>query len=160
MAKKAKEQKLTTEELGEIQGLQQKMYALKVRLGDTVIEQKNTMAQIDSIQAQFKSKEVELIKIYGENAQINLQTGVVTPEAPADLKKKHNMARISDTNSYPNIVPDGEDYLILTDKTDALATKTATLNSISSFFASTSLQSTKVTLSTTQLLNLFPLQLL
>ena len=65
------------------------------------------------------------------------------------------MARISDTNSYPNIVPDGEDYLILTDKTDALATKTATLNSISSFFASTSLQSTKVTLSTTQLLNLF-----
>ena len=44
------------------------------------------------------------------------------------------MARISDTNSYPNIVPDGEDYLILTDKTDALATKTATLNSISSFF--------------------------
>ena len=87
MAKKAKEQKLTTEELGEIQGLQQKMYALKVRLVDTVIEQKNTMAQIDSIQAQFKSKEVELIKIYGENAQINLQTGVVTPEAPADLKK-------------------------------------------------------------------------
>jgi len=87
MAKKAKEQKLTTKELGEIQGLQQKMYALKVRLGDTVIEQKNTMAQIDSIQAQFKSKEVELIKIYGENAQINLQTGVVTPEAPADLKK-------------------------------------------------------------------------
>jgi|TARA_S200002703_G_scaffold113991_1_gene99476 hypothetical protein len=87
MAKKAKEQKLTTEELGEIQGLQQKMYALKVRLGDTVIEQKNTMAQIDLIQSQFKSKEVELIKIYGENAQINLQTGVVTPEAPADLKK-------------------------------------------------------------------------
>jgi hypothetical protein len=87
MAKKTKEQKLTTEELGEIQGLQQKMYALKVRLGDTVIEQKNTMAQIDIIQTQFKSKEVELIKIYGENAQINLQTGVVTPEAPADLKK-------------------------------------------------------------------------
>ena len=87
MAKKAKEQKLTTEELGEIQGLQQKMYALKVRLGDTVIEQKNTMAQIDLSQSQFKSKEVELIKIYGENAQINLQTGVVTPEAPADLKK-------------------------------------------------------------------------
>jgi hypothetical protein len=87
MAKKAKQQKLTTEELGEIQGLQQKMYALKVRLGDTVIEQKNTMAQIDLIQSQFKSKEVELIKIYGENAQINLQTGVVTPEAPADLKK-------------------------------------------------------------------------
>ena len=87
MAKKAKEQKLTTEELGEIQGLQQKMYALKVRLGDTVIEQKNTMAQIDLIQSQFKSKEVEIIKIYGENAQINLQTGVVTPEAPADLKK-------------------------------------------------------------------------
>ena len=87
MAKKAKEQKLTTEELGEIQGLQQKMYALKVRLGDTVIEQKNTMAQIDLIQSQLKSKEVELTKIYGENAQINLQTGVVTPEAPADLKK-------------------------------------------------------------------------
>jgi uncharacterized protein YnzC (UPF0291/DUF896 family) len=87
MAKKTKEQKLTTEELGEIQGLQQKMYALKVRLGDTVIEQKNTMAQIDIIQTEFKSKEVELIKIYGENAQINLQTGVVTPEAPADLKK-------------------------------------------------------------------------
>tara|TARA_B100000767_G_C19673417_1_gene496268 strand:- start:263 stop:529 length:267 start_codon:yes stop_codon:yes gene_type:complete len=87
MAKKAKEQKLTTEELGEIQGLQQKLYAMKVRLGDTVIEQKNTMAQIDNIQNEFKSKEVELIKIYGENAQINLQTGVVTPETPAELKK-------------------------------------------------------------------------
>ena len=87
MAKKAKEQKLTTEELGEIQGLQQKLYAMKVRLGDTVIEQRNTMAQIDNIQTEFKSKEVELIKIYGENAQINLQTGVVTPETPAELKK-------------------------------------------------------------------------
>jgi len=88
MAKKAKKQKLTTEELGEIQGLQQKMYAMKIRLGDTVIEQKNTMAQIDLIQNEFKSKEVELIKVYGENAQINLQTGEVTqPEASAELKK-------------------------------------------------------------------------
>jgi|TARA_R100000935_G_scaffold7611_1_gene16056 hypothetical protein len=88
MAKKTKKQKLTTVELGEIQGLQQKMYAMKVRLGDTVIEQKNTMAQIDLIQNEFKSKEVELIKVYGENAQINLQTGEVTqPEASAELKK-------------------------------------------------------------------------
>ena len=62
MGKKAKALKLTTEELGEIQGLQQKLYALKVRLGDTVIEQKNTMAQIDQVQSGFKAKEVELIK--------------------------------------------------------------------------------------------------
>ena len=86
MGKKAKALKLTTEELGEIQGLQQKLYALKVRLGDTVIEQKNTMAQIDQVQSGFKAKEVELVKVYGENAQINLQTGEVTK--PEDLENK------------------------------------------------------------------------
>ena len=65
------------------------------------------------------------------------------------------MAKISNTSAYPNITPDGEDYLILTDKENALATKTATLNNIASFFAATSLQSTTVALTTTQLLNLF-----
>ena len=44
------------------------------------------------------------------------------------------MAKISNTSAYPNITPDGEDYLILTDKENALATKTATLNSIATFF--------------------------
>jgi len=65
------------------------------------------------------------------------------------------MAKISNTSAYPNITPDGEDYLILTDKENALATKTATLNSIATFFTGTSLLQTSVTLSTTNLLNLF-----
>ena len=40
------------------------------------------------------------------------------------------MAKISDTTSYPNIAPVGDDYLILTDKDSALATKTVTVENL------------------------------
>jgi hypothetical protein len=40
------------------------------------------------------------------------------------------MAKISDTTSYPNIAPVGDDYLILTDKNSSLATKTVTVEDL------------------------------
>ena len=40
------------------------------------------------------------------------------------------MAKISDTTSYPNIAPVGDDYLILTDKDSSLATKTVTVEDL------------------------------
>ena len=40
------------------------------------------------------------------------------------------MAKISDTTSYPNIAPVGDDYLILTDKDSSLATKTVLVSAL------------------------------
>ncbi len=45
------------------------------------------------------------------------------------------MARISNTSAYPNIgTPVASDYLILTDKSDNLVTKTATLGDVQKLF--------------------------
>ncbi len=43
------------------------------------------------------------------------------------------MAKISDTTSYPNIAPVGDDYLILTDKDSSLATKTVLVSALATY---------------------------
>lgn len=64
------------------------------------------------------------------------------------------MARISNTSAYPNIgTPVVSDYLILTDKSDNLITKTATLGDVQSLFGIDTLV-TKVTVNNASLLTL------
>lgn len=64
------------------------------------------------------------------------------------------MARISNTSAYPNIgTPVVSDYLILTDKSDNLITKTATLGDVQTLFGIDTLV-TKVTVNSASLLTL------
>ena len=65
------------------------------------------------------------------------------------------MARISNTSAYPNIgTPVVSDYLILTDKSDNLITKTATLGDVQTLFGIDTLV-TKVTVNSASLLTSF-----
>ena len=43
------------------------------------------------------------------------------------------MAKISNTTAYPNITPQGSDYLVLTDSSDNNATKTVTVQALADF---------------------------
>lgn len=64
------------------------------------------------------------------------------------------MARISNTSAYPNIgTPVASDYLILTDKSDNLVTKTATLADVQKLFGLDTLVA-KVTVNSASLLTL------
>lgn len=64
------------------------------------------------------------------------------------------MARISNTSAYPNIgTPVASDYLILTDKSDNLVTKTATLGDVQKLFGLDTLVA-KVTVNSASLLTL------
>lgn len=62
------------------------------------------------------------------------------------------MAKISNTTSYPNVIPTANDYVVLTDVTDSDKTKTATVADFQLFFGITTVE---VTLTSTQLLNSF-----
>ena len=65
------------------------------------------------------------------------------------------MARISNTSAYPNIgTPVASDYLILTDKSDNLVTKTATLGDVQKLFGLDTLVA-KVTVNSASLLSSF-----
>jgi len=64
------------------------------------------------------------------------------------------MARISNTSAYPNIVtPITSDYLILTDESDNLMTKTCTLGDVQTLFGIDTLVA-KVTLNSASILTL------
>jgi hypothetical protein len=64
------------------------------------------------------------------------------------------MARISNTSAYPNLVnPVSSDYLILTDQSDQLLTKSCTLGDVQALFGVDTLI-TKVTVNSAALLNL------
>tara|TARA_R100001463_G_scaffold78559_1_gene132867 strand:- start:2352 stop:2612 length:261 start_codon:yes stop_codon:yes gene_type:complete len=82
--------KLSKEELANVQELQRKFLDVKIGLADSLIRQRELFKNLDSVQGDFQSVEVELTKVYGENAVINLQTGDVTdpPKEEAPLKKE------------------------------------------------------------------------
>lgn len=72
--------KLTNEELERIQGLVTSFNKLKISLGDTVIQQNKLMSEIDEMKIEYAKEEKKLIKKYGEDAVINVQTGEIKKE--------------------------------------------------------------------------------
>jgi hypothetical protein len=72
--------KLTNEELERIQGLVTSFNKLKISLGDTVIQQNKLMSEIDEMKIEYTKEEKKLIKKYGEDAVINVQTGEIKKE--------------------------------------------------------------------------------
>ena len=69
--------KLTKKELERIQELVNSFNKLKISLGDTVIQQNALMSDISEMKAEYALEEQKLIKKYGEDAVINIQTGEI-----------------------------------------------------------------------------------
>jgi len=70
--------KLTSEELGNLQELNNSFTQSKISLGDLELQKENIIGNIKQIKSKFVELEKELIKKYGEESVINLQTGEVT----------------------------------------------------------------------------------
>lgn len=73
-------QNLTTEELERIQGLVTSFNKLKISLGETVIQQNRLMAEVSDMKIEYAKEEERLVKKYGEDAVINIQTGEIKKE--------------------------------------------------------------------------------
>ena len=72
--------KLTKKELERIQELVNSFNKLKISLGDTVIQQNSLMSEISEMKAEYSLEEQKLMKKYGEDAVINIQTGEIKKE--------------------------------------------------------------------------------
>ncbi len=72
--------KLTKKELERIQELVNSFNKLKISLGDTIIQQNALMSDISEMKAEYALEEQKLIKKYGEDAVINIQTGEIKKE--------------------------------------------------------------------------------
>jgi len=70
--------KLTSEELSKLQELNNSFTQSKISLGDLELQKENIIGKIKQIKSKFVELEKELIKKYGEESVINLQTGEVT----------------------------------------------------------------------------------
>tara|TARA_R110000744_G_scaffold354726_3_gene461141 strand:+ start:36 stop:338 length:303 start_codon:yes stop_codon:yes gene_type:complete len=100
MAEQEKTEKVTTEELGHLQTLSQNFNSTKIAIANAAIalnkatsDQQTEIDKLAVIQTEFADVEKELMKNYGENANINLQTGEVThpevkPEVKAEVAEK------------------------------------------------------------------------
>ncbi len=70
--------KLTQEELTNLQELNNLFTQAKISLGDTELQKVTILSGIQKIKSDFATLENELIKKYGDQSVINLQTGEVT----------------------------------------------------------------------------------
>ena len=121
---------ITKKELERLQELNTKFGGLKNQLGDLALQKDVVLKEINTVRTDFTSLEKKLIKKYGEDSVINLQTGEIK-------EKEQKMAKISNTLAYPNQVPiNPEDYLIGTDALSnpiELQTKTFTIAGLADY---------------------------
>jgi|TARA_R110000744_G_C19249653_1_gene550141 hypothetical protein len=71
-------QKLSKDELSKLQELNNAFTQAKISLGDAEIQKVGILTSIQEIKKEFSALENELIKNYGDQSVINLQTGEVT----------------------------------------------------------------------------------
>lgn len=71
---------LTQEELTKIQDANTTFNKAKSALGNLEMDKFEILKQIEGLKREFSEMEMELIKKYGVNAVINMQTGEVTPK--------------------------------------------------------------------------------
>ncbi len=70
--------KLTKTELESINDLNKQFTQMKVQLGELEIQKEGLIQNVTMVRARFAQEEEKLIKKYGEDAVINLQTGEVS----------------------------------------------------------------------------------
>jgi hypothetical protein len=69
-----------------LQGLQNEFNAVKFEIADMEIKKSDLINKVGEIKAKFATEEKELIKEFGQNAIINLQTGEV--KQPEETEEK------------------------------------------------------------------------
>lgn len=70
--------KLDDNELSQIQELNSEFAKNKLAIGDLELQKRNVFERMDVIQEEFSKVEKKLMKKYGEDSVVNLQTGEVT----------------------------------------------------------------------------------
>ena len=75
---------LTPEELKNLQALNQEFTQVKLKLADSVYQQVLFTKDLDTIREKFSSVEKELSEKYGANSIIDLATGEVKENQPAE----------------------------------------------------------------------------
>ena len=70
---------LTTQELEDLQGSLKEFNKCKMQLGETVLQQQALISKMASLKELSSEQERELIKKYGEDSVINIETGEVKP---------------------------------------------------------------------------------
>ncbi len=70
--------KLTSEELSNLQELNNSFTQSKVKLGDLELQKTEVFVKVQQIKKSFAELEKKLIEKYGEQSVINLQTGEVS----------------------------------------------------------------------------------
>jgi len=73
---------LSKEQLELLQGLQNEFNQAKINIADTEIKKAALLTGLSEIQKKFSEQEQILMKEFGENAVINLQTGEVKDPEP------------------------------------------------------------------------------
>ena len=73
---------LSKEQLELLQGLQNEFNQAKINIADTEIQKAGLLVGLAEVQKKFAEQEQILMKEFGENAVINLQTGEVKDPEP------------------------------------------------------------------------------
>jgi len=69
---------ITKEELTKIQEMNSDFNKAKMAIGEIELQKEGLIRHIDAMKSMFSNHEKELIKKYGKDSVINLQTGEVT----------------------------------------------------------------------------------
>lgn len=70
--------KLTEDQLNELQELNKKNQELRLQLGELEVQKAMIIPKIESLRLEFVELEAKLVKEYGENSVVNINTGEVT----------------------------------------------------------------------------------
>jgi len=69
--------KIKKEELENLQALNTEFNKVKTQLGDLTLQKHGLCLKVEQLKKQFQEAEQGLMKTYGENAVVNLETGEV-----------------------------------------------------------------------------------
>ena len=71
-------EKITDDELAKVQSFVTEFNTLKMQIGDAELAKSALVIQVDSLKGEYNKYELELMKKYGEDAILNVQTGAIT----------------------------------------------------------------------------------
>ena len=80
--------KITNEEMETLQSLISEFNKGKVNLGDLELQKSIIISNIGILKQKFAEDEEKLIKKYGENSVINLETGEITEKEAEESSEK------------------------------------------------------------------------
>ena len=107
--------RLTKEELGRVQELNNSFTQAKLALGELELKRHGMLQEMEKLRQTFGVEEQKLISKYGADSVINLKTEVT--------EKEKYYVKNSNTTAYPTTAPASGDLLMGTDINDSNAAK-------------------------------------